>query len=329
MRRAQLLAQPPACPARRRPPRSDARRRPRRRAARSCRPRRSRSRRRGRPARTPAVRQTAPVPVATAQPASAAISNGTPSGIGMQHAAGTIVALGEGGEERVVVDRLAGAREPRAVPSSRPPDAISVHAVAQRWLSSRRHSSQCPHAGSQESTTRVPGGQPTPSPTASTTPAPSWPSTAGQRVGGGAVDRVEVGVADAARVQPHQHLARPGRRQVQLRHLQPRSDPLEDGGADLQRSPPGGRSPGVPRRPAGARSRAASRRGLLGRGRRRAAAHPTARCRPPGAYRSPARDCARRDRGPVAVAARARSSASRAAPRPSSGSARSGPARPP
>ena len=41
------------------------------------------------PGRTPAVRQTAPVPVATAQPASAATSNGTPSGIGMQHAAGT------------------------------------------------------------------------------------------------------------------------------------------------------------------------------------------------------------------------------------------------
>ncbi len=43
------------------------------------------------PGATPAVRQTAPVPVATAQPASAAISNGTPSGIGMQQAAGTIV----------------------------------------------------------------------------------------------------------------------------------------------------------------------------------------------------------------------------------------------
>ena len=43
------------------------------------------------PGRTPAVRHTAPVPVATAQPASAATSNGTPSGIGMQHAAGTTV----------------------------------------------------------------------------------------------------------------------------------------------------------------------------------------------------------------------------------------------
>ena len=43
------------------------------------------------PGRTPAVRHTAPVPVATAQPASAATSNGTSSGIGMQQAAGTTV----------------------------------------------------------------------------------------------------------------------------------------------------------------------------------------------------------------------------------------------
>jgi hypothetical protein len=41
------------------------------------------------PGRTPAVRQTAPVPVATAQPTSAATSNGTPAPIGMQHTAGT------------------------------------------------------------------------------------------------------------------------------------------------------------------------------------------------------------------------------------------------
>jgi hypothetical protein len=35
------------------------------------------------------VRQTAPVPVVTAQPTSAAISNGTPRGIGTQQASGT------------------------------------------------------------------------------------------------------------------------------------------------------------------------------------------------------------------------------------------------
>jgi hypothetical protein len=43
------------------------------------------------PGRTPAVRHTAPVPVATAQPAIAATSKPTSSGIGMQQAAGTTV----------------------------------------------------------------------------------------------------------------------------------------------------------------------------------------------------------------------------------------------
>ena len=37
---------------------------------------------------------------------------------------------------------------------------------------------------------------------------------------GGAVDRVEVGVADAARMQAHEHLARPRRRQLELVHLE-------------------------------------------------------------------------------------------------------------
>ena len=41
------------------------------------------------PGRTPAVRQTAPVPVVTAQPTIAATSHGTSCGIGTQQAAGT------------------------------------------------------------------------------------------------------------------------------------------------------------------------------------------------------------------------------------------------
>ena len=41
------------------------------------------------PGRAPAVRHTAPVPVVIAQPTSAATSNGTSSGIGMQQFAGT------------------------------------------------------------------------------------------------------------------------------------------------------------------------------------------------------------------------------------------------
>ena len=51
---------------------------------------------------------------------------------------------------------------------------------------------------------------------------------------GGAVDRVEVRVADAAGAQPDEHLALRGRRQVELRQLERSTHPLEDRGANLQ-----------------------------------------------------------------------------------------------
>ena len=59
---------------------------------------------------------------------------------------------------------------------------MPAHAVAHRCGSSRTHSAQCPQAGIHDSITAWPTARPAPSPTASTTPAPSWPSTAGQRV---------------------------------------------------------------------------------------------------------------------------------------------------
>jgi len=48
---------------------------------------------------------------------------------------------------------------------------------------------------------------------------------------GGAVDRVQVGVADAAGVQPHEHLARSRRRQLELGYHQRSADALEHGRA--------------------------------------------------------------------------------------------------
>ena len=60
---------------------------------------------------------------------------------------------------------------------------IAGHASEQRWCRSRRHSSHAPHEGAQESATCWPGRtRRTPGPTASTMPAPSWPSTAGHGV---------------------------------------------------------------------------------------------------------------------------------------------------
>ena len=50
---------------------------------------------------------------------------------------------------------------------------------------------------------------------------------------GRAVDRVLVRVADTARVQPHEHLARTGAGQLELRHGHRPTRPLEDGGTNL------------------------------------------------------------------------------------------------
>ena len=88
----------------------------------------------------------------------------------------------------------------------------------------------------------------TPGPTASTTPAPSCPSTAGQGV---------VAVPSIAfrslwqtplRVEPHEHFARPGRGEIEFGDGEARADALEDGGADQHPlsapSPPGGGAAG-------------------------------------------------------------------------------------
>ena len=60
---------------------------------------------------------------------------------------------------------------------------MAGQAVEQSWGSSRRHSAHAPQDGAHESATWSPAAtRVTPAPTASTTPAPSWPNTAGQRV---------------------------------------------------------------------------------------------------------------------------------------------------
>ena len=52
---------------------------------------------------------------------------------------------------------------------------------------------------------------------------------------GRAVDRVEVGVADAARAEPHEHLARLWRGELEILHLVRPTGCLEHSGANLHR----------------------------------------------------------------------------------------------
>ena len=98
----------------------------------------------------------------------------------------------------------------------------------------RRQSAQSPHDGAHERTTSSPGfTEVTPSPTASTTPAPSWPSTDGRRPLPLAADRVQLRAADPDRRHPHEHVAGSGLLEVDLADLERPPGPVEDGGAGL------------------------------------------------------------------------------------------------
>ena len=130
------------------------------------------------PARTSAVLTTAPTPVETPQPISAATSGGTPSGMGTTALAGTTWWVLMVPMERYARTGDPSARERRVVPSAwawrRDGEPEQSH-WRPRW-----HSRQRRHGAYQVSATgrpMTPGSSP--GPTASTTPAPSWPITMG------------------------------------------------------------------------------------------------------------------------------------------------------
>ena len=137
------------------------------------------------PTLTPAALRTAPTPVITLQPTSAASHSGSSSGTGTAAAAGTTHRSAKHGDVEEVLDV---ARRPEPVQAG-----AAVRQLAGRACSPppARTGSCCPArhcgqaaAGGDEAEARR--GRPrrhvvTPAPTASTTPAPSWPSTIGWR----------------------------------------------------------------------------------------------------------------------------------------------------
>ena len=118
-------------------------------------------------------------------------------------------ALGERGQERVVVDRLAARARAAACPSSSPPWPIPSQAVvaevrqpAQALVAAaaRRHPGEHHARARRASAARSPDRL-----DHARALVAEHRRAAGRRR---AVDRVVVGVADAAGVQPHEHLAR-------------------------------------------------------------------------------------------------------------------------
>ena len=111
------------------------------------------------------------------------------------------------------------------MPSPSTPRLLCSPAGTQRLAWPAWHCAQLPQEGTKQNATRSPAATcATPAPTASTVPAPSWPSTIGCRsLPEVPVRQMHVGVADAGRGDPHQHLAGAGRRQLQLLHRQGRA----------------------------------------------------------------------------------------------------------
>ena len=145
----------------------------------------------------------------------------------------------------------------RVVPSGRWPRFCCSRIARQRFVLSLRQCRHSRHCGENNVMTWSPTARSvTPSPSASTTPAPSWPEhrrRVARRVG--ARGGVHVGVAHATGRQPHEHLPRSGPVEVDLLDDERLPELLQHGGADLHAPDPNrppaaraSRGPGAPRR---------------------------------------------------------------------------------
>ena len=153
------------------------------------------------PMRGRATLRTAPMPVTAPQPSSAACHSGTPGASGTTPAAATTVRSAKHATVRPCWSGVPSGSASRDVPSISVPRNPASPAGPQSVGRPARQALQAPHDGIMQKTTRSPGATcTTPSPTASTVPAPSCPSTIGQRPGAEAArGEVHVGVADARR----------------------------------------------------------------------------------------------------------------------------------
>ena len=129
------------------------------------------------PGSTFAAFTTAPTPVMTPQPINEARSNGTSLPILIAAASGT-TSSSANVPAPAIPNNVSSPQVNRGSPNA---SATSVmHSCGFPCV----QSAHCPHCGDQQMTTWSPGLRPlTPGPTSTTSPAPSWPSTAGMATG--------------------------------------------------------------------------------------------------------------------------------------------------
>ena len=132
------------------------------------------------PGSTRAVLSAAPIPVESPHAKSAARSSGASRSTLARAISGMTV---HSANVDVPMKWRIGSpsRERRVVPSGRKPWFCMSRIARQRFVRGLRQWMHSPHWGENSVTTWSPGSTSvTPSPTASTTPAPSWPSTVGE-----------------------------------------------------------------------------------------------------------------------------------------------------
>src|SRR3989442_787034 len=130
------------------------------------------------PGFTFATLRTAPNPVMTPHPTRAASHKGSSRGIEMADASGTTAYSAKHDTKLKCLSDDASADCRRMVPSSMVPRYAYSPDGSQSVTSPFRQARQRPQNGTMENDTWSPGRTcDTPSPTASTTPAPSWPNT--------------------------------------------------------------------------------------------------------------------------------------------------------
>ncbi len=170
------------------------------------------------PGCTRAAFRTAPSPVTTPQPTSAACQSGSDAGRGTAEAAGYDAALGEAGHAQEVLDRGAVRKRQASGAVTSTPGPLWSPAGSHRFAWPARHRAQTPHDGTKQKPTRSPGA--------------TWAHCSSHllhdagslmpeddRLAGGAevpVSQVHVGVAHARRRHAYEHLVLARRRQLEL-----------------------------------------------------------------------------------------------------------------
>ena len=134
-----------------------------------------------------------------------------------------------------VADRLAVAREPRRAVGQEALVLLLADREAEVRARGSRQWTHSRHWGEKSVTTWSPGASERDALADPLDDARALVAEHGRRVPGrvGAGGRVEVGVADAARDEPHEHLARARLGEVDLLNRERRTELLEHGGADL------------------------------------------------------------------------------------------------